>query len=352
MSYLPTNSVDITDLPDIAPSPRRVATKEGFHAVARSSPPVPVHTPPGVARPRRDGGGSRAGLILPPPGSGPGSGDADPRRLLHPARGLRSRSSRSSRPRPRARASSSRRPTRPPASRAGPSRAGCRPISSPSPWSRTSPASSKPGLVAEDWNADEYKGMVTDSVVVLAVRPGNPKGIATWDDLIKEGVEVITAEPAHLRRRPLEHHRRLGRPARDRARPRRRPPSTCASSSPTSRCRTRARASRWRPLPAARAMSSSPTRTRPLPPSRRAKQLEYVVPDQTILIENPVAVVTESANPEKAQAFIDFLRTPEAQRSLRREGLPLDPAGGAGRVRLTPRRRLSSPSPTSAAGRR
>src|SRR5215207_9860487 len=53
----------------------------------------------------------------------------------------------------------------------------------------------EPGLVAEDWNADEYNGMVTDSVVVLAVRPDNPKGIATWDDLLKEGVEVITPNP-------------------------------------------------------------------------------------------------------------------------------------------------------------
>src|SRR3954463_10760948 len=53
----------------------------------------------------------------------------------------------------------------------------------------------KAGLVADDWNADEYKGMVTDSVVALAFRPGNPKGIASWDDLIKEGVEVITPNP-------------------------------------------------------------------------------------------------------------------------------------------------------------
>src|SRR5215207_6166316 len=48
------------------------------------------------------------------------------------------------------------------------------------------------GLVEDDWNANEYKGMVTDSVVVLAVRPGNPKGIRSWDDLIREDVEVIT----------------------------------------------------------------------------------------------------------------------------------------------------------------
>ena len=55
---------------------------------------------------------------------------------------------------------------------------------------------------------------------------------------------------------------------------------------------------------------------------------------------------------EGRRAFIDFLRTPEAQRDLRREGLPLDPAGGPGGVRLPRRRRVSSPSPTTAAGPR
>src|SRR6187401_664682 len=68
-----TKRVDITELADIAPSPRRVSTKEGFHAVARSSPPVQVHSSPGLARARRYGGGARAGLLLPPPGPGPAS---------------------------------------------------------------------------------------------------------------------------------------------------------------------------------------------------------------------------------------------------------------------------------------
>ena len=53
---------------------------------------------------------------------------------------------------------------------------------------------------------------------------------------------------------------------------------------------------------------------------QKGEQLEFVVPDQTILIENPVAIVTESANPEKAQAFIDFLRTPKAQRIFGEKG--------------------------------
>src|ERR687889_6781 len=50
-------------------------------------------------------------------------------------------------------------------------------------------------LVAEDWNKDRYKGFVTNSVVVFAVRKGNPKNIKTWDDLVKPGVEVITPNP-------------------------------------------------------------------------------------------------------------------------------------------------------------
>ena len=51
------------------------------------------------------------------------------------------------------------------------------------------------GLVDAGWNAGPTKGMVTDSVVVFLVRKGNPKGIKTWDDLVKPGVEVINPNP-------------------------------------------------------------------------------------------------------------------------------------------------------------
>ena len=54
----------------------------------------------------------------------------------------------------------------------------------------------KEGLVAEDWNKNETKGVVSSSVVVFAVRPGNPKNIQTWDDLIEPGVEIVTPNPA------------------------------------------------------------------------------------------------------------------------------------------------------------
>ena len=38
--------------------------------------------------------------------------------------------------------------------------------------------------------------MVSSSVVVFDVRPGNPKGIKDWNDLAKPGVEVLTPDPA------------------------------------------------------------------------------------------------------------------------------------------------------------
>lgn len=49
--------------------------------------------------------------------------------------------------------------------------------------------------VADDWNATPNEGIVTTSVVSFIVRPGNPKNIKTWDDLIKPGVKVLTPNP-------------------------------------------------------------------------------------------------------------------------------------------------------------
>ena len=53
----------------------------------------------------------------------------------------------------------------------------------------------EPGIVAEDWDENEYSGIIHNSVVVFDVRPGNPKNIQTWDDLIREDVTVITPNP-------------------------------------------------------------------------------------------------------------------------------------------------------------
>jgi sulfate transport system substrate-binding protein len=55
---------------------------------------------------------------------------------------------------------------------------------------------SKGGLIPENWqtrlpnNSSPYT-----STIVFVVRKGNPKGIRDWEDLVKEGVSVITPNP-------------------------------------------------------------------------------------------------------------------------------------------------------------
>ena len=51
------------------------------------------------------------------------------------------------------------------------------------------------GLVAEDWASTDHDGKVQDSVVVFITRPGNPKDIQDWDDLLRDDVDVITPNP-------------------------------------------------------------------------------------------------------------------------------------------------------------
>jgi sulfate/thiosulfate-binding protein len=51
------------------------------------------------------------------------------------------------------------------------------------------------GIVPASWKSGANKGVLTQSVVVMVVRKGNPKNIKTWDDLIKPGVKIVTPNP-------------------------------------------------------------------------------------------------------------------------------------------------------------
>ena len=72
----------------------------------------------------------------------------------------------------------------------------------------------KAGLVADTWKSAPHDGLVTTSVVAFIVRKGNPKGIVSWDDLLKPGIEVVT-QSVHVRRGQMEPARcaRTRRPA-------------------------------------------------------------------------------------------------------------------------------------------
>ena len=52
------------------------------------------------------------------------------------------------------------------------------------------------GLITHDWTQAPDGGMVSASVAVFDVRPGNPKGIKDWSDLATAGTGVLTPDPA------------------------------------------------------------------------------------------------------------------------------------------------------------
>jgi sulfate/thiosulfate transport system substrate-binding protein len=178
------------------------------------------------------------------------------------------------------------------------------------------------GVVAQDWNAGEHKGMVTDSVVVFIVREGNPKGIKSWDDLVKKGVQVITPNPF------------TSGGARWNV--------MAAYGAQLELGKTEQEAKQYLqqlfdnvPVQDKSAREALQTfiggkgdvllayENEAITAQQKGVELDYVVPDETILIENPVAVTAGA--PPTAQAFVDFLRTPEAQRIFGEKGYrPVD----------------------------
>ena len=168
------------------------------------------------------------------------------------------------------------------------------------------------GLVAKDWNGDQYKGMVTDSVAVLVVRKGNPKNIRTWDDLVKPGVEVITPNPFSSGGARWNVMAAYGAQIKQ-------------GKTPAQATTYLEQLFRNVPVQDKSAREALQTfvggkgdamiayENEAIAAQQANQPVDYVVPGQTILIENPIAVVTRSKNPTKAKAFVDFARSAEGQ---------------------------------------
>ena len=170
----------------------------------------------------------------------------------------------------------------------------------------------KSGQVAADWNTGPTKGMVTDSVVVLATRKGNPSGIKDWADLTKPGIEVITPNPFTSggarwnvlagygaasnkgadKQAGIDYLKALFRnvPVQDDSA--RKSLQTFSGGKGTAMIAYENEAIFAR-------QSNQP--------------IDYVVPPATILIENPVAVTKTSKHAAEAMKFLDFLYSAKAQ---------------------------------------
>jgi sulfate/thiosulfate-binding protein len=177
----------------------------------------------------------------------------------------------------------------------------------------------KAGKVAAGWDKDQYDGFVTNSVVVFAVRKGNPKNIRTWDDLIKPGIEVIEPNPftsggarwnvmaaygAQLEqgRSDQDALDYLGKlfhnvPVQDKSA--REALQTFAGG---------------------KGDVLLAYENEAITAQQKGQDVDYVIPDQTILIQNPIAATSDSKNPEKAKAFVAFARSQEAQQIFAGKG--------------------------------
>ena len=175
------------------------------------------------------------------------------------------------------------------------------------------------GLVAKDWNANQYKGMVTDSVVVFVTRKGNPKNIKTWDDLVKPGIEVITPNPFTSGGARWNVMAAYGAQLEQ-------------GKSPEQAVAYLEQLFRNVPVQDKSAREALQTfiggkgdvmiayENEAITAQQKDQPVDYTIPDQTILIENPIAVTSKSKNPEKAKAFLDYLLTPEAQQVFADKG--------------------------------
>jgi sulfate transport system substrate-binding protein len=171
----------------------------------------------------------------------------------------------------------------------------------------------KAGLVDAKWNRQSYSGIVSNSLVVFALRPGNPKKIRSWDDLIKPGVEVITANPftsgaakwnilaAYGAQRKLG---KTDKQAQDYVLKLFRNVVVQAKSG---RDATNAFLSGKGDVLLAYENEALLSR-------KNGQDIQFAIPKQTMLIETPIAVLKNSENKDKANQFIRFTKSITAQR--------------------------------------
>jgi sulfate/thiosulfate-binding protein len=174
-------------------------------------------------------------------------------------------------------------------------------------------------LVPQSWNKDKWHGMVTRSVVVFVVRDGNPKKLKTWNDLLKPGVQIVTPNPFTSGGARWNVMAAYGGALR---------------SGKTPKQAQDYLAKLWKHVVAQPASAREGLQTflagrgdvflayenEALFAQQKGQRVDFVIPKTTILIENPVAVMSTSKNKPAARAFLNFLRTKPAQRIFAENG--------------------------------
>lgn len=175
------------------------------------------------------------------------------------------------------------------------------------------------GLVDKSWDKNSYRGMVTNSIVVFIVRPGNPKKIKTWDDLLKPGVDVITPNPFTSGGAMWNVMAAYGSWLKEGMKPAEAVAKLEQLFRNVSVQNKSARES-MQTFTSGKGDVLIGYENEAFFAKQSDQAIDYVRPQTTLLIENPVAVSNESADQTAPKAFLDFLYTPTAQRIYAKNG--------------------------------
>jgi sulfate/thiosulfate-binding protein len=178
----------------------------------------------------------------------------------------------------------------------------------------------KAGLVSSSWDTvGPDHGFVTDSVVVFVVRKGNPDNIQNWSDLIKPGIQVVTPNPFSSGSARWNIMAAYGAALQ----------SGDSASTAHAYLQSLLKNTVAQPASASDAMEAFRAGTGDvlldyeddaINAERKGAAIEYIVPPQTILIQNPIAVVSNSAHKAAAQAFVNYLLSEAGQELWAKQG--------------------------------
>ena len=169
------------------------------------------------------------------------------------------------------------------------------------------------GLVADTWDDGPNKGIVSESTVVLVVREGNPKNIDSWDDLVKDGVGIVTPNPGSSGSARWNILAAWGSVIEN--------GGTEADAEAYLKkffANVEALPGGARDATTAFAGGTGDVllsyEHEAILARQNGEAFDYVVPETTLLIQNPAAV-TEDASP-KAQAYLDFVLSRAGQEAF------------------------------------
>jgi len=168
------------------------------------------------------------------------------------------------------------------------------------------------GLIDQNWDRQGYSGIAADTVVVFALRDGNPKHIKGWDDLVKPGVQVITPNPfssGSAKWNVLAAYgaqRHLGKTDKQAIAYVQQLFKNVVSQDTSGSNATNT-------FLAGKGDVLITYESEAINARLQGKNIQYVIPRQTMLIELPIAVMKGSSNKDLANKFIQFVKTEKEQ---------------------------------------